>query len=107
VLPPSPDRPVADFSISNPGAVHQLPVEICILPNSVIYVGSKLLIYRYLFEIVFIRTSDGEIITSIYVGHVLDFLFVPFKCKLLLFYPDGVMKHFKIHNIDKYLPNDQ
>jgi hypothetical protein len=105
-LSQSSDPSVTDFSIANPGAVHQLPVQI-IDRNGVIYVGSKLLICRTLHEVIFIRTSDGEIITSIYVGSVIDFFFVPSKRKLLLFYQDGVMKHFKIHNIDTYLRNDE
>jgi hypothetical protein len=105
-LSQSSDPSVTDFSIGNPGAVHQLPVQI-IDRNGVIYVGSKLLICRTLREVIFIRTSDGEIITSIYVGRVINFFFVPSKRKLLLFYQDGVIKHFKIHNIDTYLRNDE
>ena len=81
---------------------HQLPIY---LKNvKCIYVNSTLLIFYSNDRIYFIRMSDGKVITSIHVGQVDDCFFIPSKRLLLLFIGSGIVEHFKIHNIDKFLP---
>ena len=92
-----------DFSDTTPkGIFHQLPMD-CFNPDF-IYVNSKLLICVDMGGIYFIHVPDGTVITSLYVGCVGKPFFVPSKRLLFLFIGNGVIKHFKIHNIDKYLP---
>ena len=82
--------------------VHQLPMEL-IVPD-IIYVDSKLLICLNTRYIHFIHVPNGTVITSLYVGHIRKSFFVPSKRLLFLFIGNGIIKHFKIHNIDRYLP---
>ena len=92
-----------DFSDATPESiVHQLPIKL-LIPH-VFYVDSKLLICHEDRIIYFIHVSDGTVITSLYVGNMSNPFFVPSKRLLFLFMGNGAIKHFKIHNIDKYLP---
>ncbi len=91
-----------DFPNSTLGALHKLPI----IRNEkidIIYAHSNLLIFRVDWEIYFIDVSHGEVITSFFVGRVDHFLFLPSKA-LLLLSRGNVITHFKIHNIDNYLP---
>ena len=71
----------------------------------VIYANSELLICRETGVIHFIDVPDGTVVTSLYVGYIKKSFFVPSKRLLFLFVGNGIMKHFKIHHIDKYLPS--
>ena len=71
----------------------------------VIYADSKLLICRDLGVIDVIDVPEGTVVTSLCVGRIKKSFFVSSKRLLFLFVGDGVMKHFKIHHIDKYLPS--
>ena len=84
------------------GAVHKLPIHIT--DGTFIYLPSDLLICAGPGVIYFIQVSDGEVVTSIPVGMFHDFLFVSTKRLLLVFRRSGVIKHFNIHNIDRFLP---
>ena len=83
-------------------AVHRLPI--LIFDGASTYLSSDLLICTGKEEIHFIQVSDYKVITSMPAGKFDDFLIVSTKRLLLLFRPTGVIKHFKIHNIDKFLP---
>ena len=88
------------FTNSTPEfVVYQFPTHL-----SVIYVDSKLLICVDMHGIHFIHVPDGTINTSLYVEDIEKSFFVPSKRLLFLFFGNGVIKHFKLHNIDKYLP---
>jgi hypothetical protein len=63
-----------------------------------------LLMGRPFDQIHFVDVSDGKLITSICVGYVDHFFFVPSKRLLLLFRGSGVIQPFEIHNVDHYLP---
>ena len=92
-----------DFSDATPESiVRQLSVTLNV-PH-VIHVDSKLLICGGRGCIYFIRVADGAVITSFYVGIFSAYFFVHSKRLLLMFPGDGVINHYKIHNIDKYLP---
>ena len=71
----------------------------------VIYADSELLICCETGVIHFIEVPDGTVVTSLYVRYIKKCFFVPSKRLLFLFFGDGIMKHFKIHHIDKYLPS--
>ena len=75
-----------------------------LLAPDVIYVDSKLLICIDMRGIHFIHVPDGTIITSLYVGYIEKSFFVPSKRLLFLFFGNGIIKHFKVHDFDKYLP---
>ena len=93
-----------DFLDATPESiVHQLPIKLS--DPDVIHVDSKLLICLDRPHIHFMHVSDGTVITSLYVGHIRKSFFVPSKRLLFLFIGNGAIKHFKIHNIDKYLPS--
>ena len=93
-----------DFWDATPeSTVQQLPIIISV--RHVIYVDSKLLICSDIRDIHFIHVPDGTIITSLDVGRFIkSFFFVPAKRLLFMFIENGIIKRFKIHNIDKYLP---
>ena len=92
-----------DFSDSTPETVvHQLQIRL--RGPDVIYVNSKLFICVDINSIHFIHMPDGTVITSLYVGRIEKALFHPSKRLLFLFIGNGIIKHCKIHNIDKYLP---
>ena len=94
-----------DFSDPTPESiVHQLPIKLSMHPD-VIYVDCKLLMCLDCPHIHFIHVPDGTVITSLYVGEIRRSFFVPSKRLLFLFIGNGIIKHFKIHNIDKYLPS--
>ena len=93
-----------DFSdATTESIVHQLPIELS--DPDVIYADSKLVIFHDVTDIYFIHVSDGTVFTSLYVGRITNHFFVPSKRLLLLFIGNGIIKHLKIHNIDKYLPS--
>ena len=83
-------------------AVHKLPIHI--IDGTFTYLPSDLLICAGEEEIHFIQVSNNNVITSIPVGMFHDFLFVSTKRLLLVFRRSGVIKHFNIHNIDRFLP---
>ena len=92
-----------DFTNSTPEfVVYQFPIPL--LVPRVIYVDSKLVICVDMHGIHFIHVPDGRVITSLYVGYIEKSLFVPSKRLLFLCFGNGIIKHFKIHNMDKYLP---
>ena len=92
-----------DFSDATPeNVVHQFPVKL--FRPDVIYADSKLLIFYDLRYIHFIHVPNGTVISSLYVGDIRKSFFVPPKRLLFLFIGNGIIKHFKIHNIDNYLP---
>ena len=92
-----------DFTNSTPEfVVYQFPI-VFFVPD-VIYVDSKLVICVDIHGIHFIHVPDGGVITSLYVGDVKESFFVPSKRLLFLFFGNGIIKHFKVHNIDEYLP---
>ena len=90
----------SDTTLKN--VVH--PVAIDFYDPYVIYVNSKLLICVDMGGIHFIHVPDGTVIASLYVRDIRKSFFVPSKRLLFLFIGNGIIKHFKIHNIDKYLP---
>ena len=91
-----------DFSDATPESIiHQLPIKLY-YPD-VIHLDCKVLICIEHWHIHFIHVSDGTVITSFYVGDIRKSFFVPSKRLLFLFIGNGIIKHFKIHNIDKYL----
>ena len=82
--------------------VHPLPNDF--IDPDFIYVNSKLLICVDMGGIYFIHVPDGTVISSLYAGCIGKPFFVPSKRLLFLFIGNGIIKHFKIHNMDKYLP---
>ena len=93
-----------DFSDTTPeNVVRQLSIQLY-YPD-VIYADSQLLICREPGFIHFIDVPDGTVVTSLRVGYIKKSFFVPSKRLLFLLFGDGIMKHFKIHHIDKYLPS--
>ena len=93
-----------DFSDTTAENVaRELPIRL--YNPDVIYTDSKLLICCKAGVIHFIDVPDGTVVTSLPVGYVKKSFFVASKRLLFLFFGDGIMKHFKIHHIDKYLPS--
>ena len=92
---------LSDTSLKN--VVYPLPIDF--YDPHVIYVTSKLLICVDMGGIHFIHVPDGTVIASLYVGCIRKYFFVPSKRLLFMFIGNGIIKHFKIHNIDKYLPS--
>ena len=91
-----------DVSDATPESiVHQLPIKLS--DPDVIHVDCKLLICLEHTHIHFIHVPDSTVISSLYVGDIRKSFFVPSKRLLFLFIGNGIIKHFKIHNIDKYL----
>ena len=91
-----------DYSDATPESfVHRISIDLS-FPHF-IYVDSKLLICLDKSDIHFIHVPDGTVIASLYVGDIRKYFFVPSKRLLFLFIGTGIIKHFKIHNIDKYL----
>ena len=91
-----------DFSDATPESiVYQLPIMLS--DPDVIHADCKLLICLDRPHIHFVHVPDGTVITSLYVGYIRKFFFVPSKRLLFLFIGNGIIKHFKIHNVDKYL----
>ena len=89
-----------DLTNGTKRALYQFPIDVA----EIIYVDPNLLIYYAEEEIHFIHVSYGKVVISIYVGKVSDFFFVPSKHLLLAFIGNGVIEHYLIHNLDKYLP---
>ena len=92
------------FDLPNASLVARYQLPIYLKNVKCIYVNSNLLIFYSHVRIYFICMADGKVISSIHVGQVDDRFFIPAKRLLLLFIGSGIIKHFKIHNIDKYLP---
>ena len=84
------------------GAVYQVPISVSY--SDVFYVDSKLVVCYYLDSIYFIDVLDGEVISCIYMYDIDNVFFFPSKRLLLLFVGNIIIKRFKIHNINKYLP---
>ena len=72
--------------------------------RKIIYVEPELLICHSCKAVYFIHASGSKVFATIDVGDIDDFFFVPSKHLLLLFVGSGVIKHFKVHNLHKYLP---
>ena len=92
------------FDLPNASLVTRYQLPMYLKNVKCIYVNSNLLIFYSHVRIYFICLSDGKVISSIHVGQVDDCFFIPSKRLLLLFIGSGIIEHFKIHNIDKYLP---
>ena len=86
------------------GVVWELPIELShdIFHSEVIYVNSENVICHSLDQMYFISFSRG-IVKYFYTGPIKEFFFVPSKRLIILFIGNGIIKHFKIHNIDEYL----
>ena len=99
------DSTSVDFSDTTlKSVVWELPIE---LPHDsvlskVIYVNSEHVICHSSHQMYFINLSCG-IVTSLYTGPIKEFFFFPSKRLIILFIGSGIIKHFKIHNIDEYL----
>ena len=92
-----------DLSGTTPeNVVHHLEKELC--SPEVIYVNSKFLICVDTSGIYFIDVPNGTVITSLHLGCIEKSFFFPSKRLLFLLIGNGIIKYFKIHNIDKYLP---
>ena len=98
------DSSSGDSSITTQKAVvWKLPIELSHEGDlsDVIYVDSEHLICHSSDQMYFISFSRG-IVKSLYTGPIKEFFFVPSKRLIILFIGNGIIKHFKIHNIDEY-----
>ena len=93
-----------DFSDATPKiVVHQLSIQL--YNPDIFYADSKLLICHEPGTIHFIHVPDGTVVTSLDIRIIKKSLFVPSKRLLFFFVENGLIKQYKIHNIDKYLPS--
>ena len=90
-----------DFPSATKVALHELPIDLKY--GRVVYAESDILVCHAEGIVHFIHVSHGKVITSIYVGHSNDYIFIPSKCLLLLYSGRQLVTRFKVHNLDKYL----